>query len=804
MRGIARPALLTSVVSLVLLLLLLLSLTFIPHVSAAGVVGDGTPGSCTRVALEERVIGGGVVTFNCGSSPHVIILDSPLSIVNEVIINGGNLISLSGGNAQRIFVVGGAGKLTLRNIILSNGYAPDGGGAIFNSGPLILENVVIRNSKTTGSGGAIQSSNAPMTATNTIFEHNSAVNGGALYPRFAGARYNLVNVTLRHNEALYSGGDTGWGGAILLWDGAHVEFSGGSASDNVAYRGGAVYLSHANSSIFVNGTAFSKNVAAQSGGAIFSQNGTTTVEGATFAENCACANTVDSGQGGAITQRGGNLYIYASTFTKNLAQGGAQGAYGGAIYMHEGDLILERSTLLSNEAHSSNVARGGALSAYAYKESGPADVWIHRSTFQFNIADTEGGAIYLRESSPATIYGSTFGGNASYSDGGAILARPGTRPVLTNVSFSGNEANRYGGALFLGSLTSIPFYGKAPEKVTMLGVTIDENIAYASSGGGGIYLADTTPLEFTNVVLSRNTDGDDAASNCSPALPSTGIAYSLSSDDTCALQGVTNHNDEDAMLGGLLNNGGSVLTIHPQVGSPLIDAGICPSGFNEDARGVSRPQGAACDIGAVEVAPTPIATATPTNTPTRTPAPTATFTPTPTRQGPTPTHTSTPTAIPTLRPPDDTVTINPDSETSYTFEATTGQVIDVFVPEGAVDAPIELEFRSLEEAPPPDLNFVPGGPVFRIDARQDGELQSDFVFNEAITLDISYLDTDVDSLDKDAFELYFHQHGRWQNDGIELIDNDVDDMRASFYVLHLTLFALGNPTEPLYLPSIRK
>ena len=55
------------------------------------------------------------------------------------------------------------------------------------------------------------------------------------------------------------------------------------------------------------------------------------------------------------------------------------------------------------------------------------------------------------------------------------------------------------------------------------------------------------------------------------------------------------------MLGPLANNGGQTQTMLPQAGSPAIDAGNdanCPA---TDQRGVSRPQGVHCDIGAVEL-----------------------------------------------------------------------------------------------------------------------------------------------------------------------------------------------------------
>jgi hypothetical protein len=59
-------------------------------------------------------------------------------------------------------------------------------------------------------------------------------------------------------------------------------------------------------------------------------------------------------------------------------------------------------------------------------------------------------------------------------------------------------------------------------------------------------------------------------------------------------------------LGTLADNGGPTQTIAPNVDSPLIDKippGVngCGTSVTTDQRGVPRPQGAGCDIGAVEV-----------------------------------------------------------------------------------------------------------------------------------------------------------------------------------------------------------
>jgi hypothetical protein len=80
-----------------------------------------------------------------------------------------------------------------------------------------------------------------------------------------------------------------------------------------------------------------------------------------------------------------------------------------------------------------------------------------------------------------------------------------------------------------------------------------------------------------------------------------------------------------AGLGALANNGGPTDTHLPDPGSPLVDAGD-PAGCTDekggpllaDQRGVTRPQGSRCDIGAVEVVTTTTSTSSSTSTSTTT------------------------------------------------------------------------------------------------------------------------------------------------------------------------------------------
>ncbi len=89
--------------------------------TAAGVVGDGTPESCTEAALDTALTGGGLVSFNCGPAPHTILLTTEKSITVDTQIDGGALITLDGQDSTRIFYVTNGASLDVSNLTLTGG-----------------------------------------------------------------------------------------------------------------------------------------------------------------------------------------------------------------------------------------------------------------------------------------------------------------------------------------------------------------------------------------------------------------------------------------------------------------------------------------------------------------------------------------------------------------------------------------------------------------------------------------------------------------------------------------------------------
>lgn len=276
-------------------------------------------------------------------------------------------------------------------------------------------------------------------------------------------------------------------------------------------------------------------------------------------------------------------------------------------------------------------------------------------------ANSFGGAIYNKGN--LVVADSTFSSNHTIQASGGAIWNIGTVDI-TGSSFFSNYVRYEGGAIFsadgVANVTNSTFYGNAPSAIYSTGKLTLRNSTIAGSSFGietyGNYSSgtNTSELHLLNSIIANNGTGQDCRNNGAQIL--TNINNLIESGN-CGTPAVSS----DPNLGSLANNGGSTLTMALLPGSPAIDAGNdanCPA---IDQRGVARPQGAHCDIGAYEYqtppTPTPTDTFTPTpmptdtSTPTETPSPTATFTNTPT-DTPTATPTYTPTFTATFTPTD--------------------------------------------------------------------------------------------------------------------------------------------------------
>jgi hypothetical protein len=175
--------------------------------------------------------------------------------------------------------------------------------------------------------------------------------------------------------------------------------------------------------------------------------------------------------------------------------------------------------------------------------------------------------------------------NGSAVDGVGIF-NAGTLTV-TNSTISGNSAIMIGGGIH------------NEGTLTVTNSTISGNDALS---GGGIDHNHGT-LTLAHSILASNGRDCQARADFTTVIDG---GYNIVQDGSC-ISAPTSF-EADPLLGPLADNGGPTMTHALLPGSPAIDAipqGIsgCGTTIINDQRGVTRPQGSACDIGAYEVTP---------------------------------------------------------------------------------------------------------------------------------------------------------------------------------------------------------
>lgn len=130
------------------------------------------------------------------------------------------------------------------------------------------------------------------------------------------------------------------------------------------------------------------------------------------------------------------------------------------------------------------------------------------------------------------------------------------------------------------------------------------NTASGNSGNGGNLASNFSGhLNVENSIVAYGTalaNGDGCHVSSGGTLISSG--RNIDTGSSCAF-GAAHLSNTDPLLLPPGSNGGPTPTLLPAATSPAINAAIgCPTPAT-DQRGVVRPQGAACDIGAVELVP---------------------------------------------------------------------------------------------------------------------------------------------------------------------------------------------------------
>ena len=340
----------------------------------------------------------------------------------------------------------------VENSIFENNTAYDGG-ALYRGGSSDLgrgyNNTFITN-VAEHDGGAVYWAQSRINITNYTFIDNIAGNnGGAIFAGTVGEGGTVINSTFKGNNAT-----NGQGGAID-WDASQGTVVNSTFDQNAALEGGAIHIGSTSSRGIILSSNFTDNMALDHGGAIDWDGASGQVNGSLFEGNVA-----PKGAAMYIDVQAEEMNVTHSQFNSNVAS-----EEGGAIYVNH----VKNVSVTNASFHQNSAEHAGAI----YVENAENFV-VENSNFTQNTALDDGAIHWSGEN--GTIFNSTFTQNHADDSGGAIGWK-GQLGMILNSTFNSNSAGKSGGAVL--------WYGDETDMIA--NSTFTSNIAY---NGGAIYWTD--------------------------------------------------------------------------------------------------------------------------------------------------------------------------------------------------------------------------------------------------------------------------------------------------------------------------
>ncbi len=368
----------------------------------------------------------------------------------------------------------------------------------------------------------------------------------------------------------------------------------------------------------------------QLGGAL-RNHGDLTVRSSSIHDNVAVVlpGGVGSSSGGGVFNESGTLTLLNTQVFDNLADNG-----GGVTNFATATLVAQDVLLQGNQA---NDSAGGLWNNTA------ANATLTNVDMRMNQAGADAGGVF--NAGGLEAMGGTFSENVAAGRGGGLYVAAAGETFFYDIWFTNNNAGRGGAAFNQGLLhlyrvgvnNNTAFSGQGgglanvrhpaapagdPGALLLLrNVTVSGNMLGTPStpGGAGLYNeGGSLRIEFSTFAYNSpdgvlSTGGPEigfrstilayhAGGNCSGISAVSG-GYNLEDADACGFAAIGDQPNTDPLLMPLASYGGPSLSHALSLGSPAIDAGDRDRCVATDQRGVARPQGARCDVGAIELEP---------------------------------------------------------------------------------------------------------------------------------------------------------------------------------------------------------
>ena len=256
-----------------------------------------------------------------------------------------------------------------------------------------------------GHGGAIEWYSEKGLVYNSNFTNNRAYDGGAIYVGSLSGEINITKSTFRDNFALTTGG------AISI-NASAVTVNASNFYNNIAQKGGALYVGGVGTDNYIYGSVFEGN-------------------------NATGTNETESmdGFGGAIDWVASSGTIVDTRFTNNNAD------YGGGVYFGEHSI----NSRIDNCLFERNDAKynGGAI------DCNSSSMYLTNTVFDGNFAQF--GAALCRETNAKSGSGqnNTFKNNHAIVVGAALAWMGSVGIKIKNYTFINNSADVAGGDIYV-------------------------------------------------------------------------------------------------------------------------------------------------------------------------------------------------------------------------------------------------------------------------------------------------------------------------------------------------------------------
>ncbi|AMV36152.1 hypothetical protein VT85_01820 [Planctomyces sp. SH-PL62] len=422
---------------------------YLVNLTSAVGAGSGAAGDLAYVvgrANADADPDGSVIRFDPAvfSTPQTITLTATLILsqtAGPIAIEGpgAGLLTISGGDAVRVFRVDAGVTASMSGLTIADGHDGRGGG-ILNAGTLAVSQVTFDGNRAVGLGsgdglGGGISNAGILTISDAAFVQNSAIggrtdDGWSDGDGYGGAVYNTGTLSMtggRFDDNLArDGAYMGYGAGGAVFNAGMLTITGAAFNGNSAQGGAPLWfpLRGDGGAIYNSGTATLSRSSLNGNRAIYGGGISNSARLSLFDVSITGGGAVDGGgvnNSGTATIQGGTISANHANGTITTKYWDVTDCAGGGI-ANSGSMTIVNATIAGNTA---SIMYGRGEKALGGGVANFGALLLVYTTIADNTADTDGGGVWTSggeavTTSGASLFRNANGGNIAVADGGGF------------------------------------------------------------------------------------------------------------------------------------------------------------------------------------------------------------------------------------------------------------------------------------------------------------------------------------------------------------------------------------------------